>query len=380
MTRTTHHRNIESEPPTVSLANGSPGGSRQWSITPDLLQCATSSAGSAHHVLDILRQATDAPPVPGHGGTVELWELLASVAALDLSAARALEPHLDAAAIIDQAGMEWEPGSAWGVFAAEGRGASLKATHAENMGQWVIDGEKPWCSLGSLLDRAVVTATAPGGRAAFVTVLNQPGVTPAQGTWKSLGLPNIDSGPIGFASVGAQLVGGTNWYLQRPGFAWGGIGVAACWFGGAVGLFRTLYTSCITREPDQLALAWLGEADRLLSGSAAMLLQTATAIDDGTEIGWREAHRIRGQIAALCARMLTIVGEALGPGPLAFDVDHARRVADLGIYIRQHHASRDDAALGHDLLTSPPNNKQKTATNQRTSSGDHGGITQGSPW
>jgi hypothetical protein len=39
-------------------------------------------------------------------------------------------------------------------------------------------------------------------------------------------------------------------------------------------------------------------------------------------------------------------GRALGPGPLVLDAEHARRVADLAIYIRQSHAERDLAALG----------------------------------
>ena len=36
----------------------------------------------------------------------------------------------------------------------------------------------------------------------------------------------------------------------------------------------------------------------------------------------------------------------LGPGPLATDEAHARRVADLHLYLRQWHAERDHAALG----------------------------------
>src|SRR4249919_1622082 len=39
----------------------------------------------------------------------------------------------------------------------------------------------------------------------------------------------------------------------------------------------------------------------------------------------------------------------LGPAPLAFDETHARRVADLEIYVRQHHAERDLADLGNRL-------------------------------
>lgn len=380
MTRTTRHWTIESGLPTVSLTNLAPSGSIQWSVATALLQCASSGAGVPQTVLDILRQATDAPPVPGHGDTVGLWELLASVAALDLSAARTLEPHLDAAAILDQAGLEWENGSAWGVFAAESRVMALQARRANENDPPILDGGKAWCSLGSLLDRAVVTATVPDGRAAFMTDLHQPGVTAEAGTWKSLGLPDICSGPLGFSSVSAQPVGGTDWYLHRPGFAWGGIGVAACWFGGAVGLFRTLYAASLQREPDQLALAWLGEADRLLSGGAAMLHQAAVAVDTGVEIGWQTAHRVRGQIAALCTRMLSIVGEALGPSPLAFDAAHARRVADLGIYIRQHHASRDDAALGRVLLNSTPTGQQETGNRNRHVGSYHGAVATEGPW
>ena len=44
------------------------------------------------------------------------------------------------------------------------------------------------------------------------------------------------------------------------------------------------------------------------------------------------------------------VGNALGPGPLALDREHAQRVADLQVFVRQHHAERDLAALG-ELVT-----------------------------
>lgn len=44
--------------------------------------------------------------------------------------------------------------------------------------------------------------------------------------------------------------------------------------------------------------------------------------------------------------MLARVGRALGPAPLALEAEHARRVADLQLYVRQHHAERDQASLG----------------------------------
>ena len=49
-------------------------------------------------------------PQAGEGRTRELWDLLAAVAALDVSAARMLEPHLDALAILRARGVPIEVG------------------------------------------------------------------------------------------------------------------------------------------------------------------------------------------------------------------------------------------------------------------------------
>ena len=37
----------------------------------------------------------------------------------------------------------------------------------------------------------------------------------------------------------------------------------------------------------------------------------------------------------------------MGPAPLAMDATHAKRIADLQLYIRQHHAEKDDALARH---------------------------------
>ncbi len=50
-------------------------------------------------------------------------------------------------------------------------------------------------------------------------------------------------------------------------------------------------------------------------------------------------------VADAAETVLREVGHALGPAPLAFDEEYARRVADLTLYVRQHHAERDLAAL-----------------------------------
>ncbi|MCB5272787.1 hypothetical protein BJG92_00290 [Arthrobacter sp. SO5] len=331
-----------------------------------LLDAAQSAVGDIPALLELARAAEEAAPKPGNGRTAFLWELLASVTAVDVAAGRVLEPHLDAAAILAQAaGLAAEEGrgrpdfdgtgsgGAWGVFAAEAPGLRLEAKHAE--GHFLLNGSKPWCSLAAQLDHAVLTAHVEGsGRAAFAVDLHAAGVSFADPEWTSRGLREIPSGTVHFDGVPAVPLGGPGWYYRRPGFAWGGMAVAACWLGGAVAVARGFAASLQKaadggREPDQIALAHLGEIDRTLAHLTAYLAQTAARIDAGelSDGGaWREALRVRGNVAAAVERIQTLVSQNLGPGPLAFDEGYGKRMADLQLYIRQHHAMRDDAQLG----------------------------------
>ena len=158
-------------------------------------------------------------PLTGEGRTRRQWELLASTAAVSLSAARVLEPHLDALSILSQAGVP-APAGLLGVYASESGG-----------------------------------------------------VTPA----------------------------------VRP-------------------------------VPD----AADGAAEDVDAGRL-----------DGAH-GQVEADRIRGTVAQLCTEVLDVVGQATGPGPLTGDAAHARAVADLQVYLRQHHGHRDDARLAEGLLALDP--------------------------
>ena len=83
------------------------------------------------------------------------------------------------------------------------------------------------------------------------------------------------------------------------------------------------------------------------------LVIAAAQIDDGKAkgpAGEDLALRVRAVVADAAERTLRQVGHALGPAPLAFDEQHARRVADLELYLRQHHAERDLARLGELML------------------------------
>ncbi len=289
-------------------------------------------------------------PAPGAGRTAHLWSMLATLGAADLTVARVMEPHLDALAILDQAGVPAQAGT-WGVFAAEGPGEPLRATAKD--GAYVLDGRKHWCSLGAQLDHALVSAWVGEERQLFAVSLQQEGVHPVAGTWVARGLSAVDSGPLDFTQVPARAVGDPGWYLDRPGFAWGGLGVAAIWFGGAVGVARRLLPRAGARAPDQVALMHLGAVDASIHAARCVLEQAAAAVDAEDVSGAaasRAALRVRQSVAVTAEDVLRRAGHGLGPGPLATDEEHARRVADLDLYLRQWHAERDEAALGRHLL------------------------------
>jgi hypothetical protein len=147
-------------------------------------------------------------------------------------------------------------------------------------------------------------------------------------------------------------VGGVGEYVERPGFWHGGIGVAAVWAGGARGVATTLHAAARRRGGDPLLASALGAVDVALHAAGAALRDAAREVDADPghlPAARLRALRVRAVVAAAVDDVLATVGRALGAGPLAHDGEHARRVADLSVYVRQHHGERDLAALG-DLL------------------------------
>jgi alkylation response protein AidB-like acyl-CoA dehydrogenase len=289
-------------------------------------------------------------PQPGRGQTAHRWAVLAAVAQHNLIVARVLEAHCDALTILAEAGVP-VPDGTWGVFAAEAAPHRLEAHDRD--GQAVLTGVKPWCSLADRLDAALVTAHIGDDRQLFRVSLRHPSVTPEPpGRWVARGLRTVTSAAVRFDGTPADPVGAPGWYLARPGFAWGGMGVAACWHGGARGLQDTLARQSAGRTGD-LAALHVGLVDAELHAAETVLAAAAAATDAGTAAGTAGeilALRVRATVASAVESTIRQVGHALGPAPLAFDEGHARRVADLELYVRQHHAERDLARLGSAML------------------------------
>jgi hypothetical protein len=321
-------RTVENVEP-ITLSDG-----MESRLTRHVSVDATSDVASA---LDLARTLGSAGTVVGDGRTLDLWSTLATIAALDLGAARVVEPHLDALSILAQAGVTSDASRTWGVFASEAPGTTLEARDGR------LSGVKQWCSLAGRLDSALVTAS---GRLWSVD-LRHAGVRVDNSAWAARGLVEIPSGPVEFDDVPAVPIGDEGWYLSRPGFHWGGIGVAACWFGGAVALARSVFDAAAER-PGDIVNMHLGAIDEQLESSRIMLAHAAVAVDRG-EPARILAKRVRASVARTVDDVLLRAGHALGPAPLALDSAHAKRVADLQLYVRQHHAERDLASLGANL-------------------------------
>jgi alkylation response protein AidB-like acyl-CoA dehydrogenase len=294
-------------------------------------------------------------PLPGIGRTRERFAVLSAVAEEDLSAARLFEGHVDAVAILAElGGLAVRPGERWGVWAAEPPGTGLLAMRDGD--GWHLSGRKAYCSGAHTLTHALVTATASDGRRLFAVRLGS-GCRPVQDSWQAIGMAGSDSPDVRFDNVPAEPVGDVAAYLTRPGFQHGGIGVAACWYGGARAVARVLLEDT-GRGPDPLTDAHRGAVDVALHAARAALAEAADGIDadpaDTEATARLRSLRTRAVVEAACADVLTHVGRATGAGPLCHDPRHARTVADLEVYVRQHHAERNLAELGRLVTTGQP--------------------------
>jgi hypothetical protein len=322
-------------------------------------------AGPADRLAAARALAATTPPLTA-GTAGQVFATLAAVAADDVALARTVEPHLDALGVLAQAGVDVPTDTTWGVFAAEGPGLRLEAHRTTDAGPdaFLLSGTKPWCSLASTLSHALVTAHDGAERRLFAVDLRHEGVHAHDEAWVARGMPDVPSGPVDFRAVPAQAVGDPGWYLHRPGFAWGGIGVAACWWGGAVGLARVLRDHAAARPDSELLRAALGavvadlaDAEDAVAGAARRI--DATAATEGApadasaapEEDWALlAQVVRSRVRRAVDAVLSRVVGAIGPGPLTSDPAVAARVADLGLYVLQDHGERDLARIGRIVL------------------------------
>jgi alkylation response protein AidB-like acyl-CoA dehydrogenase len=279
-------------------------------------------------------------PWPGHGATAARWAALRALGRDDLCVARLAEGHADALAILAEAGRRPEAGAVYGVWASRS-GGDLQLARAGS--GYELSGTMRFCSGATLIDRALVAA---GDRLLDVDLAAY-GVRPVDGSWPAMGMDASVSLDVTFDAVAVPAgaaVGPPGFYTGRCGFALGGAGVAAVWLGGAEGLLAAALSAA---RPDPHRRALVGAVHASLAAAGALLDVAADAVDaDPAGDHAVLAATCRAAVERGARDCIDGVPRITGPGPLARDRDLARRLADLQMYIRQHHGEADLAALG----------------------------------
>lgn len=295
--------------------------------------------------------------LPGAGQTRGRYEALAALGEMDLTVGRLAEAHVDAIAILaelDSALIERTPDSVWAVWASESGSQGVRAVNTG--GRWRLHGRKAWCSGAGVSSYALVTAGAEDGPRLFAVDLRQRNVQPVDDPWPTPALSGTDTRSVDFHEAEATSIGGPGAYVDRPGFWHGAVGVAAVWYGGAVGVARTLVRAADRKPLTELNLAHLGAIGSALAGAHATLGSAADSFDaqpldrSGTVV--ITARATRAVVESAVGEVVDRVGRALGAAPLALNREHSRRVADLQLYVRQSHADRDLADLGRHIAES----------------------------
>ena len=290
--------------------------------------------------------------VPGAGRTGARWLALHDLAVVDVALARLGEAHLDATAILAEAGRAPRPGAVYGVWAAAG-----PAGPAVRLESGRLHGTKPFCSGIGIVDRALIDVETDAGYqlvdadVAFVrdgASWRSPSTSSSAAIeWHHAGLTACNTGTVVLDEVSdVETIGRPGWYLDRVGFWHGACGPAACWSGGAAGLFPETDPG---DDPHRLAAA--GEVAADVWAMRAVLQQAGDEIDllpDDLVRARRRARTVRHVVHELATRVLDRFARAWGPRPIVADRAVAQRVADVEIYLRQHHDARDLAALGRD--------------------------------
>jgi len=274
------------------------------------------------------------------------WRRLVASGRADAVLGRLFEGHADAWVIATESGHALQYGARYGVWASQsGKTGVTARPHGTG---WLIDGRMRFCSGANILDRALVTARTESGDVLLVDLdLARPGVAPIAGTWPAVGMDASDSGDVRVDGVAVeQPIGGPGFYLDRPGFPIGGIGVAAVWWGAAYGLFEAA-VSALGEETTEAQYAHIGALTVAFEVTAALLVDTARCLPVLDRGGLEQRALVcRSAVDALVEDVVRRVPRITGPVPLTHDAAIAHRLADLPIYVRQHHAERDLTALG----------------------------------
>jgi hypothetical protein len=280
------------------------------------------------------------------GPLAALVDGLVEVARVDLALARLVEGHADALRILDQAGCSPRAG-VYGVWASRSAGTGVRASRVD--GGWRLAGELRFASGIGLIDRALVPGWVDEDHHLLFDIDASAAVAD-ESTWRTAAMDASRSFTVALDVDGGEHVGATDFYLQRPGFVVGGLCVAAVWAGGLQQVVDLVAAGIRDFTPSAHQLRRIGVMEQ-----ARWQAHTAVraAVDAVTEQqpGWVDAvAHARTAVATGCDEVIHQAGQVVGPGGLSRNGRLARAVADLAIYVRQHHTDGELERAGRRAL------------------------------
>jgi hypothetical protein len=288
----------------------------------------------------------------------ELVEGLLRVGVTDIPLGRLVEGHVDALRILGQAGVEPRLDARYGVWASRSAGTGVAAV-ADGAGLR-LNGTIRFASGAGILDRALVPVWVDPETHLLVD-LAVDGLPVDRSHWNTSAMRVSHSHTVTVADLvvdAAAMVGAPGFYLGRPGFLPGGVGVAAVWAGGLSRVLDVAVGMLEGRRVTEAQDTRLGRARLQLVAALTAVRTAGTRLDEL----WpdREQPTTATVIADVVAESRAVMAHAVlaslaevrilaGPAGLAFDTDLGHALDDLGLYAAQVNVDAEAARVGKAL-------------------------------
>jgi hypothetical protein len=287
----------------------------------------------------------------------DLVEELFALGRTDVPTARLAEGHIDACRILAQAGRRPAIGSLYGVWASHSRGTGLTGRRDADIVR--LDGEIRFASGAGVIDRALVPVLVDGDDCLFDIDTKELHVDSS--VWETTAMAASRTFTVTALDLSVdhgQQIDQPGFYLGRPGFFPGGVGVAAVWAGGAARVVDLCCAYVATAPPSPARDARLGRMRTDLAAAysvirqAALLLSTLQGDVDVRAEDWRGiATETRAVTADAITRLIAEARVVVGAAGLAFDGQIASAIDDVALYVMQRSPDFDAGWLGEQLHT-----------------------------
>lgn len=290
---------------------------------------------------------------------VDVIEALVAIGRTDIPLSRLVEGHVDALRIFAQAGATPQPDALYGVWASRSQATGASATPQAH--QLILNGTIRFASGTHIIDRSLVPVWLPDGSHLLVD-LPLDGLPVDDSAWHTSAMQVSRSHTVTVAGIAVDattdVVGDADFYLSRPGFFPGGVGVAAVWAGNAARVLDLLLDYVQEAPPSAARDVRLGQMRTDLAVCAALVRQAAQRLDtvlptDGTS--WTStqlqelATEARAGVGDAVNRLLGNARRVAGPAGLAYAAALTHAIDDLALYVLQQNADSDAAFLGQSV-------------------------------